>query len=83
MLASEDLQKEREKILQEDLNARRTDWDQEEAKRRMQEGGQEGFFTCGKCKSKKTNFYQMQTRGADEPMTNFVNCLDCGKRWKC
>ena len=42
-----------------------------------------GMFTCGKCKSKKTTYYQMQTRSADEPMTTFVTCLNCEKRWKC
>ena len=40
-------------------------------------------FTCRKCKSKKCTYYQMQTRSADEPMTTFVTCLDCGSRWKC
>jgi transcription elongation factor S-II len=24
----------------------------------------------------------MQTRSADEPMTTFVTCLECDKRWK-
>ena len=42
-----------------------------------------GMFTCGKCKSKRTKYYQMQTRSADEPMTTFVTCINCGKRWKC
>lgn len=42
----------------------------------------EGFFTCGKCKSKKTTYRQAQTRSADEPMTTFVTCLDCNNRWK-
>ena len=42
-----------------------------------------GLFTCGKCKSKKTTYYQMQTRSADEPMTTFVTCINCSKRWKC
>jgi len=42
----------------------------------------EGLFRCGKCKSKKTTYYQMQTRSADEPMTTFVTCLNCDKRWK-
>ena len=40
-------------------------------------------FTCGKCKSKKCTYYQLQTRSADEPMTTFVTCLDCSNRWKC
>jgi len=40
-------------------------------------------FTCRKCKSKKCTYYQMQTRSADEPMTTFVSCIDCGSRWKC
>jgi transcription elongation factor S-II len=40
-------------------------------------------FTCRKCKSKKCTYYQMQTRSADEPMTTFVTCIECGTRWKC
>jgi transcription elongation factor S-II len=40
-------------------------------------------FTCWKCKSNKCTYYQLQTRSADEPMTTFVTCLDCGQRWKC
>ena len=39
-------------------------------------------FTCGKCKSKKCTYYQLQTRSADEPMTTFVTCIDCGNRFK-
>ena len=39
-------------------------------------------FTCRKCKSTKCTYYQMQTRSADEPMTNFITCLNCGNRWK-
>ena len=40
-------------------------------------------FTCYRCKSKKCTYYQMQTRSADEPMTTFVSCLECGNRWRC
>ena len=40
-------------------------------------------YTCYKCKSKRCSFYQLQTRSADEPMTTFVTCLECGTRWKC
>ena len=42
----------------------------------------DGFFTCKKCKSKKTTYTQAQTRSADEPMTTFVTCLSCDFRWK-
>jgi transcription elongation factor S-II len=38
---------------------------------------------CSGCKRKSNcDFYQMQTRSADEPMTTFVTCLECDKRWK-
>lgn len=39
-------------------------------------------FQCGKCKQRKTTYFQMQTRSADEPMTTFVTCVNCGNRWK-
>ena len=41
------------------------------------------LFTCGRCKKKECSYYQIQIRSADEPMTTFVTCLNCGKRWKC
>jgi transcription elongation factor S-II len=41
------------------------------------------LFTCRKCRSKKCTYYALQTRSADEPMTTFVSCLNCGCRWKC
>jgi DNA-directed RNA polymerase subunit M/transcription elongation factor TFIIS len=45
---------------------------------------------CFKCKSKglpkeeytKCTYYQLQTRSADEPMTTFATCINCGNRWK-
>ena len=40
------------------------------------------LFTCGRCKKKECSYYQLQTRSADEPMTTFITCLNCGKRWK-
>jgi len=39
-------------------------------------------FQCGKCKKRQTTYYQMQTRSADEPMTTFVRCVNCGNAWK-
>lgn len=50
---------------------------------RAKEEDYEGLFKCGKCKSTKTTYYQMQTRSADEPMTTFVTCTGCGNKWKC
>ena len=40
-------------------------------------------FKCGKCKQNKCTYYQLQTRSADEPMTTYVTCLNCGNNWKC
>ena len=40
-------------------------------------------FKCRKCHTNKCTYYQLQTRSADEPMTTFVTCLECGNRWKC
>jgi DNA-directed RNA polymerase subunit M/transcription elongation factor TFIIS len=41
------------------------------------------FMWCSSCKKKtKCDYYQLQTRSADEPMTTFVTCLECDKRWK-
>lgn len=40
-------------------------------------------YKCGRCKKKECSYYQLQTRSADEPMTTFVTCLNCGKRWQC
>ena len=40
-------------------------------------------FKCFKCFARKCTYYQLQTRSADEPMTTFVTCINCGNRWKC
>lgn len=39
-------------------------------------------FTCRKCFSKKCSYYALQTRSADEPMTLYITCLECGARMK-
>ncbi|KAI9710225.1 MAG: RNA polymerase II elongation factor [Chrysothrix sp. TS-e1954] len=41
-----------------------------------------GSMVCGKCGVKKVSYSQAQTRSADEPMTTFCECLNCGHRWK-
>jgi len=40
-------------------------------------------FKCGRCKKRETQYTQVQTRSADEPMTTFVTCVNCGNNWKC
>jgi len=39
-------------------------------------------FQCSKCKKKMVSYSQAQTRSADEPMTTFCECMNCGNRWK-
>ena len=51
----------------------------------MLEGDKDGgsdMFKCNKCGKSKTKYWEMQTRSADEPMTIFIRCLNCGKEWR-
>ena len=40
------------------------------------------LYTCYKCGESKCKITQMQTRGADEPITNFITCLVCHNTFK-
>jgi DNA-directed RNA polymerase subunit M/transcription elongation factor TFIIS len=42
---------------------------------------QKSILVCGKCQKRTVDYYEKQTRGADEPMTVFAHCLSCDKRW--
>jgi transcription elongation factor S-II len=64
------------------MSLKERDNKREQAKAQMDED-YVGQFKCGKCKSVKTTYYQMQTRSADEPMTTYVTCMSCGSKWKC
>jgi len=93
-MTSEQLQtEEKQKATSETVkflqDSRRLDWEQANEDKINNQCGIKGdlknasLFTCGRCKSTKTTSTQKQTRSADEPMTVFVLCLNCGKRWKC
>ncbi|XP_075709520.1 uncharacterized protein LOC142743039 [Rhinoderma darwinii] len=45
-------------------------------------GTQTDLLQCDKCRKKNCSYNQVQTRSADEPMTTFVLCNECGHRWK-
>lgn len=40
------------------------------------------LFKCPRCYKRKTIHCEVQTRSSDEPMTTFITCLECGKKWK-
>ena len=40
------------------------------------------IYKCGKCQKRLCTYFLLQTRSADEPMTTFVTCINCGHRWK-
>ncbi|KAL1458763.1 hypothetical protein WDU94_008879 [Cyamophila willieti] len=46
------------------------------------QGTKTDLLKCGKCKKRNCTYNQIQTRSADEPMTTFVLCNECGNRWK-
>jgi len=75
-MASDAKKAERERHWNECKEACQSDWELRNVKRSA------GQFPCGKCKSLDTAYFQMQTRSADEPMTTFVTCRNCGNRWK-
>jgi transcription elongation factor S-II len=40
------------------------------------------LFKCGRCHKRECTYYELQTRSADEPMTKFISCLNCGNHWR-
>lgn len=40
------------------------------------------MFKCFRCTKRETVFYELQTRSADEPMTKFITCVNCGNHWR-
>lgn len=72
-LANDDLKKTREEV-HERMTRDAQPFNKQEASTDQ--------FKCGRCKQRKCNYFQMQTRSADEPLTTFVTCVNCNNRWK-
>ncbi|BFZ00123.1 hypothetical protein BsWGS_03162 [Bradybaena similaris] len=72
-MASKEMKQLREKLTKEAIN------DHQMAKTG---GTNTDLFKCGKCRKNNCTYNQVQTRSADEPMTTFVFCNECGNRWK-
>ncbi|XP_020893810.1 transcription elongation factor A protein 1 [Exaiptasia diaphana] len=72
-MACDELKKLRQEFTKEGIK---------EAQMAKNAGTETSLFKCGKCGQRKTTYNQLQTRSADEPMTTFVYCMNCGNRWK-
>lgn len=40
------------------------------------------LYKCGKCHKRECTYFQLQTRSSDEPITTFITCVNCGKKWR-
>lgn len=72
-MASNEMKELRQKFTKEAIN---------DAQMSIQGGTHTDLIKCPKCKKANTTYNQVQTRSADEPMTTFCYCNECGKRWK-
>lgn len=72
-MASDELKKEREKFTREAIN---------DHQMTLTTGTKTSEIKCPACKKYNVTYNQIQTRSADEPMTTFCFCNECGKRWK-
>jgi transcription elongation factor S-II len=39
-------------------------------------------YKCGKCKTSKAYYYQVQLRSSDEPMSLLLECCNCRNPWR-
>ena len=76
-MATESTQKLHMQIQREQTEARRLDWNA------VHNEPTEGLFECPNCSSKWTLTNQKQILNADEPMTLFIQCIECSASWQC
>ncbi|XP_014249670.1 transcription elongation factor S-II [Cimex lectularius] len=72
-MASDEMKALRNKFVKESID---------DAQLATVQGTKTDLLKCGKCKKRNCTYNQVQTRSADEPMTTFVLCNECGNRWK-
>jgi transcription elongation factor S-II len=64
----------------------RDQFDQQQVREKRQLEGNRSMatdqFLCTRCWKRECTYYEMQTRSADEPMTIFITCINCGKHWR-
>ncbi|CEJ88874.1 Putative Transcription elongation factor S-II [[Torrubiella] hemipterigena] len=74
-----------EDLKSEELRKKEIELEKENMKKAQVPMGEKSIsdsLECGKCKKKRVSYTQAQTRAADEPMTTFCECMNCGNRWK-
>lgn len=84
-LASDDFKERQAAERQKAADEVNQSWERDNRKEVMKAAGlqqTDGMFACSACGSKNTSNYLKQTRSADEPMTTFLTCHDCGHRWR-
>jgi len=72
-MASDEVKKQREAFVKEGIDA---------SQLAVVQGTKTSSLKCGKCGKRNVTYNQLQTRSADEPMTTFCMCNECGNRWK-
>ncbi|PTB68293.1 transcription elongation factor [Trichoderma citrinoviride] len=77
-MSDEDLKSEDQRRMEQELEKE----NMKKAQVPMAEKSISDSLECGKCKKKRVSYTQAQTRSADEPMTTFCECMNCGNRWK-
>ncbi|OXA63334.1 transcription elongation factor S-II [Folsomia candida] len=72
-MASTEMKKVREQFVKDGIN---------DSQLATVQGTKTDLLKCNKCGKRDVTYNQLQTRSADEPMTTFCLCLQCGNRWK-